>query len=171
MEDPEGGAAAAGPQQPPLGEKIAKKVHVSSQLLQEVSVPGGARLTWRVSVLEDMDIDLAVHFQANAGMAGRRDPEREEAGAADLMGLQTRTTGYAKNLRRVVAANERVEVASGTYQTPKDGLLVFIFDNTFSWINEKDVEIEVLLPAPPRQQPAPPPGIKLDGAVMNPLLQ
>lgn len=169
-----------------LGEKIAKNLHVAAQLLQEVSVPGGARVSWRISVKGEMDIDLAVHFQANAGLAGRRDPERDAALAnmlpgdrreatttAELMGLQTRTTGYARNLRRVVVAQERIEVASGSYQTPKDGMLVFIFDNSYSWINEKDVELEVLLPpagAAGRLAAMVPPGVSMEGAVMNPLL-
>ena len=133
--------------------------------LQEVSVPGGAQLTWRINVLDDMDIDLAVHFQANPAVAGRRDPEKE-MNAADLMGLHTRTTGYAKNLRRVVASQDRVETASGSYHTPKDGLLIFILDNSYSWYNEKDVEIEVLLP------PSTKPVVRMgpDGAVLNPLL-
>ena len=167
--DPESGGAAAPtatqPRQELAGEKIAKKVHVSTQLLQEVSVPGGARLSWRINVLDDMDIDLAVHFQANPGVAGRRDPERQVE-PADLMGLQTRTTGHAKNLRRVVAAQDRIESASGAYHTPKDGMLVFILDNSYSWYNEKDVEIEVFLPQPAKPVLRTGP----DGSVMNPLL-
>ena len=111
---------------------------------------------------------MAVHFQANPGVAGRRDPEKQ-MDTADLMGLHTRTTDYAKNLRRVVASQERVETASGTYHTPKDGLLIFILDNSYSWYNEKDVEIEVLLP-PPTPPTKPTARMGPDGAVMNPLL-
>ena len=165
MDRAERGASQPEPAPQQLGEKIAKKVHVSTQLLQEVSVPGGARVHWRIDVLEEMDIDLAVHFQSNPGVAGRRDPEKP-LDAADLMGIQTRTTGYANNLRRVVAAEERVESASGTYHTPKDGMLVFVLDNSYSWYNEKDVEIEVFLP--PTSKRAPRTG--LDGATMNPML-
>ena len=45
-----------------------------------------------------------------------------------------------------VAAAERAMERAGSYMTPAPGSLVFLLDNSYSFFNEKDVDITLLLP-------------------------
>eukprot|EP01052_Picozoa_sp_SAG31_P023234 SAG31_NODE_1903_length_6956_cov_3.288902_3_plen_259_part_00 len=114
------------------GESVQVRVHVNSTAVHRVPIPGGTKVEYSVDVLRGHgmfgannvhDCTVSVFYRAASGGSGGglwRDPVVVEGSPA-----------------------ERVTHHAGSYTTGAPGELVFFLDNSFSWLDEKDVDLQV----------------------------
>ena len=103
---------------------ISKSIHVANNHLHPVVLPGAVRVGWQVKVHgEAMDIQVSVFWKGDDGKEAE------------------------------VAAAERAMERAGSYMTPASGSLVFLLDNSYSFFNEKDVDITIMLPGGYTEKP------------------
>eukprot|EP01052_Picozoa_sp_SAG31_P011385 SAG31_NODE_642_length_13301_cov_14.143084_16_plen_272_part_00 len=112
-----------------------KVVHVTSECLHSVPVP--AESVCHISV-KTIQVDLQPSSQ-------------------DVTATAFYRTGSDTSTATEIFKRERMTRHQATFTTAAEGELVFLFDNTYSWFNEKDVEVVVDIENASRDQTHDPP--------------